>query len=227
MKKRVIAAAVAGLLAVLGVAVIIIWAQGADTRAYKGAKLTEVVRLTADVPAGTTSDKLSQHVEVDKTPASAVPAGALTSLTQLQGLVSVVPLVKGEILVRSRLSTPGVVQKDLRGVPKGLQELSVSLGADKVLGGKLKAGDHVGIIASFATPDQTAVIRNEVLVVDIAGVDLTGKGPGNAIITLAVSTSDAEKIVHASTFGTLWLTRQNDQTETSDAAVIGRKDVLK
>lgn len=226
MDKRVIAAISAGVLALLGVLVLVVWANGANARAYSGAKLTTVMRVTSQVAAGTSAADLSKSVESTKLPAESVPSGAVTSLADIAGLTTTSQLEKGEILLKARLAIPGSTIGGKATIPSGLQEVSVSLDTSRLVGGALHAGDHVGILASYGNPDQTNLLRSNVLVTEAPSLDLTNKGPGNAIITFAVSMKDAEKIVNAAQYGSLWLTKQNASTDTSGAAVVTRKDLI-
>ena len=43
---------------------------------------------------------------------------------------------------------------------------------------------------------------------------------------MAVSTADAVKIVHAMEFGKVWLTKQNDDTDTDGGDAITSEEVL-
>ena len=94
-------------------------------------------------------------------PSASVPNGALKSLEGLNGRVAAVDLLPGEALLGARLaepeslSAPGSVP-----VPKGKQEISVQLEAQRVVGGRIAAGDTVGIVVLFdkgAVKDAPAV----------------------------------------------------------------------
>lgn len=230
MNKRVIAAVAAGVLALLGVLVLVKYAQGANDRAFEGAKLVSVVRLTQDVPAGTSSAELAKSTEVVKLPDESVPDGAVTSLDQVVSLATNASVQKGEVLLKSRMSAPGQPAKGSTEVPKGFQEMSFSVETQRALSGAVKPGDRIGVIGSFdvgtvLTKQTTDMVLSNVLVtkVDSGAVkdDITAVS-----ITVAVSTVDAEKLAHTLEFGRTWLTLQNADTDQSGAKPLTVEGVL-
>jgi len=234
MNKRATAAITAGVLALLGVLVLVIWAQGANDRAFKGATLVSVVRVTEDVPAGTSASALASSTEVAKLPEAAVPDGAVTDLGQVVGRSTNASLQKGEVLLRSRMAAPGTKGKTSSVVPKGLQEISIALDAEHSVSGTVKTGDRIGLIATFEPKDSnapqfTSFVLNQVLVTrGTTALGVGGKGDvTGSMITLAVNALDAERVVHAQKWGTVWLTLQNADTDTSGSKTITVKDLVK
>lgn len=231
MNKRLAAAVAAGMLALVGVLVLVSWAKGANERAYEGADLVSVVRVTEPVAAGTKADVLQESTEIAKLPKDAVPAGALRSLAEVKGLTTTTTLEKGEVLLAARLAAPGAPAQDKATVPKGYQEISVSLEAQRVVGGAVRAGDKVGVIATFRSENAELrefgnLVRHDVVVtkVDTATVDGVGAA---SMVTLAVQTQDAEKIAFAQDFGKVWLTKQNSDTDRTGEKLITGKDFLR
>ncbi|MEV7395503.1 Flp pilus assembly protein CpaB [Aeromicrobium sp. NPDC092404] len=232
MNKRVIAAVAAGVLALLGVLVLFVWAQGANDRAYEGAKLVSVVRVTEDVSQGTSAAELADSTEVVELPAESVPDGAVTKLDQVSGLATNASLQDGEVLLKSRMVAPGE-RKGKTDVPKGFQEISIALDSEHSVAGAVKPGDRVGVIVTFEPKDSSApqftnFTLNQVLVTkaDTAVVGEKGEITGT-MLTLAVKTLDAEKIVHSQKWGTVWVTLQNSDTDTSGSKIITAEDVVK
>src|SRR5439155_17077364 len=97
----------------------------------------------------------------------------VTDLAALAGRVATVDLQPGEQLLASRfvrpteLQAPGTV-----AVPAGLQEVSVLLEPQRAVGGRLVAGDTVGVYVSV-TLDQggaaTHAVLHRVLVTQVQG----------------------------------------------------------
>lgn len=232
MRTRIIALIVALVLAVVGGALIIEYVRGADARAVDGAQLTNVLVVTKQVPPGTGVDELVLLVEQRSIPSAFLAEGAisdLAELTQLSGLVTTATLVPGEQVVRERLATPedlvnggGAVQ-----VPEGLQEITVSLDAPRILGGHLAPGDTVGIFVSVegdgVTPRQTRPLLEQVLVTAVDGGssvaqnDAVTSSIGTVTVTLAVSEADAQAIIYAREFAQLWFSKQNADTLSQTA----------
>lgn len=235
MRKQVVAAVLAVVLASAGVVVLVSYAQGADERAMAGTKLRTVLQVQSRVPANTSASAVGAHVKTVRMPASTVPRGALKDLKQVSGLVTTATLEPGERVLRARFASPAsdkpkAVSKT--DVPKGMQEVTVPLGPARAVGGQLVVGDIVGVVGSFPDPDQTGVVRHRVRVTRIAKSKVQmdeGSGDesaGHTLVTLAVPTVDAEKIINAAEFGKVWLTKQNAST-TLGGRTITRKDIVK
>lgn len=226
MNKRVVAVVAAGVLALAGVVVLLVWASNADRRAYEGAELTQVVQVRGAVEAGTEAADLATATEVVEIPASTVPEGAVTDLATVSGLVTGADLVPGEILLESRMVDPKAAAVAPGGLPKGLQEMAISLETAQLVSGTLQEGDRVGIVAGYLNPEETVFIDDQVLVLGSNIADLGESAQGAAIIRVAVDGEAAKKLAHAGLFGKVWLTKQNDATKPSDG-VIGREDVTR
>ena len=232
MNKRVIAVAAAGVLALLGVLALVVWAQGANERALDGAELVSVVRLSGDVSAGTSATDLKKSTELVDLPKQSVPAGAVTDLSQVAGLSTNASVQKGEVLLKSRMETAGEkTQSD--GVPNGSQEVTIALDAERSVGGVVKAGDTVGVIVTAEFKDVDAQATNFVVnQVPVTKVDrtLAAGEEGNLaglLVTLALPALDAERVVHGQKWGTVWLTMQNPDTDTSGGKLINGSDMLR
>lgn len=220
MSKNVIAAVTAGVLALVGVVALVVWAQGANQRAFDGADLVDVVRVTAPVPADTPAEELTGSVEIAQLPASAVPDGAVTDLGEVAGLATTTTLQPGEVLLSARLAAPGESEGAGADVPEGSQEVTFSVEAQRSLAGALKPGDKLGLIASFeerdGNPAFTSLVSHDVLVTRVAAGSVGEESPtGGTSVTVAVSTRLAEEIVFSMEFGRVWLTLQNAGTARS------------
>lgn len=225
MRTRIIALIIAVILAIVGGVLLVQYVRDADQRAADGAELTDVLVITEDVPSGTPASQLALFVEPRSIPAAFLAEGAITDLdelAELDGYVTTATLVSGEQLIRERFESPdafvdggGSVQ-----IPEGLQEISVSLDASRVIGGRLAAGDLAGVYVSFegddVTPRQTKLLLERILVTAVsggAGSLEAGTGtPGTVTVTLAVSERDAQAIIYSSEFAQLWLSKQNEST---------------
>lgn len=230
MNKRAVAAVGAGVLALLGVGVLYMWAQGANERAFEGAKLVEVVRVTEVVPQGTKAEDLRGSTEQAKLPAEAVPEGAVTDLSQVAGLSTTAALQPGEILLSARMGSPGERGEGQTDVPKGMQELAIALDSQRTVASAVKPGDRVGVVVSYprAGDDENLtklVLENILVTRSTAALDVES-GTG-AMVTLALTGGDAAKLVNAMEFGKVWLTLQNSDTVKVGPDPIGAREVLR
>ena len=242
VNRRVIAAVVAALLAMVGGVLIVSYVRGADERAMAGQKPVEVLVVSGEVAEGTTAEALAESVTTTELPAKAVPENALTSLDDVSGLVVTADLHPGEQLLTTRFAHPETVRKTEVEVPPGLQQLSLLLEPQRIIGGFIEAGDTVGVFVSMPKneegPSQTHLILNQVLVTRVqGGVDMStdteaepeeptegaSATPASPIVvTLAADGPSAERIVYGQEHGTVWLS-----LEPADALVDGTKVVTR
>ena len=230
MRTRIVALVIAIVLAVVGGVLLVNYVRGADQRATEGAELAPVLVVTTEVPAGATAKQLELFVEERSVPKAFLAEGAITSLdelTDLGDLVTTAVLVPGEQVVSGRFASADSVV-DQGGsvlIPEGLQEVSVSLDAPRVLDGRLTPGDTAGIYVSVegdgTTPRQTRPLLEQVLVTAVSGgtavaEDGTITGTqGTVTVTVAVSERDAQAIIYAREYAQLWFTKQNPDTAPS------------
>ncbi|MEH0108723.1 Flp pilus assembly protein CpaB [Tersicoccus sp. MR15.9] len=250
MKVRIIAAVVAILLAVLAAVALTNYVSGADQRALKGAESRQVYVVRKAIPKGTTSDQLPQYTGRQTVPASAVADGAVTELSQLDGKVPSTGLLPGEQLLTSRFVDPASLKEEKQGVavPKGMQEITIQLDPQRVVGGQLQPGDTVGIVISYNVKKDplsdaiTHLAMHKVLVTSVQGLPTPTAAPaaqssaspsssggspsaaavpsGAVLVTLARTAPDVEKIVWAAENGTIWLTK-----EPSTASETGTREL--
>lgn len=148
--KRWIGVVVAVVLAALGTFVLIQYVNSADQRALAGQETIEVYVLQQGVTAGTPAEELAASVETVLIPAATQVPGTVATLDQLAGTVAAVDLVPGEQLLLSRFIEPEVFEaQDEFVVPDGLAEVTISLSPERAVGGALRPGDLVAVLASF------------------------------------------------------------------------------
>lgn len=219
MTTRIIAVVLAAVLAVVGAVLLIGYVRGADDRAFDGAKLTEVLVVQDEIPAGTAGSELGTTVDLRSVPVAYVADGAITDVADLNGLVAAVPLEPGEQVLASRFVKPEQFGADggTAAVPKGLQEISVSLDVQRVVGGTLVAGDLVGVFGSLATDNvdsaRTQLIESKVLVTAVthdSSVDPNAaQVSGAMLVSLAVTADQAQRIIYQLEFGQVYLSKQS------------------
>ncbi|RLV56677.1 hypothetical protein D9V41_06335 [Aeromicrobium phragmitis] len=219
MNRQIAAIGVAVVLAVLGIAAVVAYARGADERALAGTETVEVLRLTAPVEAKTPAAELADHVELDQIPRAALVEGALTSLEDVAGQVTSAALVPGDQLTAEKFTSTEQVEGGT-SLPEGLQAIAFPLEPHRAVSGEVLAGDTIGIMASYHGRQVTANLANRVLVLSITPAD-----GGSSTVTAAVTTEQAEKIIHAMEFGTVWLTKQNESTDVEGGRTITEGDI--
>ena len=249
MKSRMLAGVAAVVLAIIGAVLIVSYAQGADQRAVADMNPTSVLVVTKAVPAGSSLEIVRASVTQQQLPGTAVAKTALKNLDDSAGKVAAVDLVPGEQLLNERLVAPGDVKtQGAVQIPAGLQEVTFELEPKRVVGGRLNAGDHVGIALIFAAgadktkagdPTTQLTIRKALVTAVQRAPQATptvkptdGTNPqdttlpeGSLMVTVAVSDVDANKIIFTSINGELWLTKEPlDATDSGPATA--RKDTV-
>ena len=153
MIRRVIAAVVAILLAVVGFVLVLNYANRADERAMEGMETDEVLFAVETIPQGTSVEDLGDLVETRAVPRSFLVSEPVTDLHEVAGQVAVTDIVAGEQLQQARFASAD----ELRGrgsfqLPEdaqNLHQITVPLPTARALGGDIAPGDTVGVFISL------------------------------------------------------------------------------
>jgi pilus assembly protein CpaB len=241
VRRRLLAAAAALVLALVGGVVLVAYARGADARAMAGMDTVQVLVVDQPVAAGTRAEDLAALVRTEQLPAKAAVAGRVTDLTALAGEVATVDLQPGEQLLAGRFAAPQSLQAPgTVAVPVGTEEVSVLLEPQRAVGGRLAAGDRVGVFLSLDTPSTHAVLHR-VLVTQVQGAPVpvdtasdTGTDTASAgaaapsaslLVTLALTAEQAEGVVFGAEHGTLWLSLEPETADLDGTEVITSDNV--
>ncbi len=247
-RRRLITALMAVVLAALGTTLLTHYVRGADQRALSGLDTVNVLVVTKTVAEGAEAGSLSGSVTTKALPRLAVAPGTLASLRDADGRVTASALQPGEQLLDSKFvaPTPPEENPDEVPLPPGLQEVTVSLERQRMLGSKLTAGTRVGVFVSLPaegeTPARTKLAVPKVLVLAVGepsteqasapgddGEPKLGEAreaPAESLtVRLALATGDAEKVVFGAEFGRLWLSRQPADVPTDDPDVMTAEEV--
>jgi pilus assembly protein CpaB len=247
VRSRIVAAVAAILLAIVGVVLLTGYVVGADQRAMAGMKTTSVLVVTGPVEAGTPAKDLAELVEPKVLPAKAVAPGALTSLDDVAGKVATADLVAGEQVLADRFAAPEKKKDDAVVLPKDMQEISIMLESQRVVGGSIAAGETVGVFATYHEDKKTHQVLHQALVTHIENgltpSDARGAakpdaeegaepaGPavpeGNVVVTLALSAPDAEMLVWSQEIGTIWLSREPEGTPRDGTRTVTDEELFR
>lgn len=247
MKNRLLGGIVALVLAIVGTLLLVSYVQASEARAQKDLQPVQVLVVQEQVPLGANLEKIKSATKLTSLPSASVPNGALKSLEGHDGQVATVDLLPGEPLLGARLADPNTVAgPGSVAVPEGMQEISVKLEAERVVGGRLTAGDTVGIVMLFdkgAAKDSPDVesgqqVFHKVLVTSVqrsmdkastdgdpAAQTNTELPSGELIVTFARNDADAAKIAFGAHFGSLWLTKE-PSTAVEGSPVVVKKPEL-
>jgi pilus assembly protein CpaB len=256
MRTRLLGGVAALIVAIIGTVLLLTYVNGADRRALADVQTQDVYVVQKSIPAGAAADAVSAAVALKPIPKAAIPADPVTDLTALKGKVTSVALEPGEQLLSSRLVDPAALATPGRAeVPSGMQELTVRLPIERVIGGALAPGDTVGVLLSLPkednAPAQTELAYHKVLVTAVqlssgayAGEAAAGSQQGSSgglnsstksssqpagdyLITLARPAADAERIVYATEFGKVYLTKEPAAAQENTSGVVDRTKVFR
>ncbi|MGT2461524.1 Flp pilus assembly protein CpaB [Sinomonas atrocyanea] len=249
------------IVAIIGTVLLLTYVNGADRRALADVQTQDVYVVQKPIPAGATADAVTAAVALKPLPKATIPADTVTDLNALKGKVTSVALEPGEQLLSSRLVDPALLGTPGRAqVPSGMQELTVRLPIERVIGGALAPGDTVGVLLSLPkednAPAQTELAYHKVLVTAVqlssganageaaAGSQQSGSSSssggglnsstksssqpaGDYLITLARPAADAERIVYATEFGKVYLTKEPAAAQENTSGVVDRTKVFR
>lgn len=235
MGRRIVAILAAALVAVVGVAAVLLYARGADARAVAAQQPTDVYVVKTVVPSGTTLKDAVQNGLIVKTSvvAKGKPTGALEAVDGSNGgLFALSDIQPGEFVLTDRFGVKPVGTKAIE-VPAGQVAVSIALADPARVGTFLTPGSKVVLYdtytpkaatqsgsssssASNATTEQTRVLLDDVLVIAMGEASLTPAAPpkegeeaaatpvAGALMTVAVTPTDAVRLVHGIQTGTLY-----------------------
>ncbi|WP_236804463.1 Flp pilus assembly protein CpaB [Arthrobacter sp. FW305-BF8] len=235
-------------MAIIGTVLLVNYVQNADKRALADTETESVYVVEKTITAGTGINKAAGAVVRKEVPKLAVAAGAVTDLNQVGQKVAAVDLMPGEQLLATRMVDANALLGPARAqVPGGMQEISLKLPIERVVGGTLAAGDTVGVFLSVddstAKTGRTQLTFHKVLVTaaqfsngstaksqeaaaeeEAAAGSLNTKKSSSSddtyLITLARNSADAERIVFATEFGKVYLSREPANAVESTSGVV-------
>ena len=230
MSKRWMGVAASVVLALVGAFLLVRYVQGADERALEGEETVEVLVVTTAVARGTAAEDLDDKVETTLVPVKLQTPGSVADLSSLEGTFVSVDLVAGEQLLASRFVTAGSLAAiDDYPLPDGLLEVTLSLSPERALGGALRPGDAVAVIASFdqftLTGEEPVDVQTQTSVGESAEADeITGSETTVQAETTTVSTvtpSSTHLIIHQAVVTNVQVERLPTTTDEETADVSG------
>ena len=92
-------------------------------------------------------------LSIKEIPVKYIQPGAVTSLAEVIGQISTMPIAAGEQILRTKLLPPGKIGKSLSEItPKGKRAITVTVDNISSIAGLLKPGDYVDVSALLTPP---------------------------------------------------------------------------
>jgi pilus assembly protein CpaB len=174
----------------------------------------KVVVAAADIQVGAKLE--ANDVRLVTVPQSAVPPGAFTSLSKVQGRGVILPVSNGDFILPSKLAALNAGAGLPSMIPQGMRAVSVRVNDVVSVAGFVQPGTHVDVLATGnqgnGSDRQTTTVLENVLVLAV-GKSLDRNPAADAqtapVITLAVSPDDAQKLALVSQEGRIQLSLRN------------------
>ena len=243
MRRRITLIAVALLLALFGTAMIFNYSAGRPAPAAAAEKQATVLVATQLIPAGTTGRQALEKklVALKEVPARVVPPGALVDIAPVQDQKTASDLQPGEMLLPARFLDATVAGS--MEIPDDKVAISVQVADPQRVAGFIRPGSEVAVFATYpvttppAPADSTVPVVAEATKILLPRVQVVAVGPTAlrvhgaaekakeenpaapttdtaALVTVAVSIEDAQKLAHTSLTGRLTLGLLNKDSRT-------------
>jgi pilus assembly protein CpaB len=224
MDRRKVLLMVAAVIAALGTLLVFLYVRGADTRADTRYSAVQVLRVVKQITAGETVEaaQAAGKIEQGSIAQKDLLPDALTGTEPIAGKVAVTAIYPGEQLTSAKFGASGAATG--LTIPKGKIAVSINLSDPARVAGFVNPGDKVAIFMSGsstaggggAAPETfTRLLLPNIQVIgagtttvvattttDPAGAQTTDALP-KTLLTLAVSQSEAERILFAASNGDL------------------------
>jgi pilus assembly protein CpaB len=242
MTRRILGVMLAIVLAVVGTAAVLAYVNAVRNEVAAGQEAVRVLIAKDRIPAGTTGASLVERELVEEVvvPALSVPLDAMSTVPQeLEALVVTADLRPRQLVLRGMFGPPTTFSGGLT-VPENMLAVSVEIEVDQQVAGYVRPGSQIAIFNTYADfdPDlpegednrRTRLLlpRVEVLAVGVfgdGGVTTSARNgeadpddqPERAglVLTVAVDQVDAERLIHATRTGQLYLALLSDTSEVS------------
>lgn len=222
MARRSVLLLVALLIGLLGTTAVYAYVQEVDDRAIADVEPVEVLVAKDAIPAGTSGAAATEQglLQLLTVPKKAVPEGALGDIEPVRAQVALSDIFPGEMLLSGKFGeqqTTGALS-----IPADKLALSVELGDPQRVAGFVQPGSEVAVFVTLdeeGTGQVTRMLLPRVGVVAVGPTSLKTQATepkeddeaaveedpvATAVLTVAVSQAEAERLVHAVSTGQLY-----------------------
>lgn len=247
MSRRLGLLATALAVAMLGTFAVFSYVSKVEANTLSGAEPVDVLVAAERLSAGTTGKTASddQLVELVSMPRRSVPEGALTSLDQVGAQSLVSDVFAGEVMLRAKFADQTARTGELL-IPKDKLAVSVELGDPQRVAGFVVPGSEVAVFATV-TPasagggttaqEFTRLLLARTSVIAVGPVTLRPdetkddaddeEAVAKAVLTLAVTQQEAERLVHGVQTGELYLALLSTTSKTGPGVGVSTVSLFK
>jgi pilus assembly protein CpaB len=220
---------------------VFLYVRGANDRALRGTDPHEVLVATSQITAGTSVQDAAERGAFERKalPKVAIAAGAVSNINPIQGKVALTTIFPGQQILEQMFGDNPAATGPF-DLPPGSLAVSFSFDDPNRVAGFVQPGSTVAVFVTEEAADRTRVLlpRTHVLAIgppapsSAAGSSTAGRRSGSAtgnessraLVTLALKQPDAERMILASSRGTLYLGLLGAESKvTTSAGVTGAK----
>jgi len=235
MSRRLGLLAAALAVAMLGTFAVFSYVNQVEESTLAGAEPVDVLVAAELLPAGTSAQAAGQGqlVELATMPRKSVPEGALTSLDGIDTQTLLSDVFAGEVLLRAKFADQTARTGALL-IPAEKIAVSVELEDPQRVAGFVVPGSEVAVFATVDAPTIEGAEAEQVTRLLLARTSVIAVGPATlrpaeeqseeeepvakAVLTLAVTQQEAERLVHGVQTGSLYLGLLSTTSVTAPAA---------
>lgn len=249
MSRRPVILTIAFAIAALGTALVILYVQGIDARATAGQQMVDVLTATETIEAGETVADAQSAGKLQKTSIvrDAVVEGALASTASVADEVALDAIYPGEQVLAQHFGRAGDVAA--LTIPESLLAISVELTDPARVAGFVVPGSEVAIFVSGdpeiyrpdgttqKLPAYTRLILPKVAVIGVGATSMSARTISSGgtetveqiprtILTIAVSQTQAEKVLYAARNGELSFALRTETSKVVDRQGVTGRDIM-
>lgn len=243
MDRRRLLLVVAAVVAALGVALVFVYARGAESRAAEKYDTVQVLTAAQKIEPGENLDDAleSGKVQLTEVVKAQLLEGADSDSEPLRGKVALTTIYPGEQLVPVKFgAVEDVEAAAVLPIPKGKVAISVLVSDDGRVGRFIKTGAEVSVIATIldgSEPVFTRMLLPRVTVLAdglktfVPDEEASGEVEGESqeiqrLVTLALNQEEAEKVRFAEKDGELTIALLNDASKVKVGPEVNRDNLF-
>lgn len=232
MKRRVALLIAALIVALFGTSAVYAYVNRVEAKTVNASMPVSVLVATAQLPAGTTGAVVAQSklAKVTTMPRRNVPNGVLTDLAAVADKQLAADVYPGEVLLAARFTERNQARTGALAIPDNKIAVSAQFSDPQRVAGFVVPGSQVAVFdtsgggsVTQASGVQTGVILPRVQVIAVGPTALQNNGSSSAgqqqtstaILTLALTQAQAEKLVLAQSTGSLYLGLLSDKSQVT------------
>ncbi len=250
MTRRILAIMVAIVFAAVGTAGVLFYALSADQRARSSIEGVIVAVADKRIPLGTSGARIRAEnlFRLERLPKGSVPTDALPDVSsELDKLVVTSNIAPGQVLMLAMFGEQSRVTSGLN-LPDGMMAVTVETGAPEQVAGYVRPGSHITVFLTYNLLDdqlkETKIQRTRVLLADVevlsvgtyqparttngssdtTGSTSTTSRSGSLLVTVAVSQTDAERLIEGLHTGKLYLGLLSDAIDVTPGGGVDNTD---